>query len=229
MSNLEGELEELFPTTLEMERPRIVTVYRIISKEKLNHYLEEGAFVATNAEGFGESPAWKESDIYRAKVMTEDIFDQVLKNRLGKKPEILSRRNCIFAFPENPLVKPSGFSFDPDSERIVEMNVDARHCLVCSAEVYTEAVIQCVRLFERRQSSELRLSQDQEQSFLRSIMAWAEDYWDDALTLSDFLDLDENYRELISFPEVLIFNPVPPELITEVDLTSFLQGQEDWD
>lgn len=108
------------------------------------------------------------------------------------------------------------------------MNVDARHCLVCSAEVYTEAVTKCIQLLERRQSSEFTLSQDQEQSLLSSIRAWAEDYWDNALTLSDFLDQDEDYRTLISFPEVLIFDLIPPESITEVDLTAFPQNEEDW-
>ncbi len=125
----------------------------------------------------------------------ETMFRKVADSR-GIK---LDRTACTFAFPKNPRDGQSGMGFDPEKDAVIEMRIDPKAALVTDLGIYTEASI----------------------NFTDGHLDWAktyiEQYWDDAVPLSDYLSEHANDDEdtYVGSPEVLIPSDISPENIKE--------------
>ena len=174
----------------ESEPKDLAVVYRIVKKEQAPTLTQEGIVLPNYAENKDERGETAQR--------VEEIFNDVIKEKLRTDDPRISRMKCIYAFPRDPSSENSlGLPFNQDEDELVTFQVDAARALVCDGECFTEAYIALDRYGDEERARE-----------------WAERYWDNAMVLSDYLGVhtgDEDDHDDFSFPEVLVFQPVAPE------------------
>jgi hypothetical protein len=191
---LEKREQELLPT--------MATVFRIIDKKEVVKTLENGVNLRDAAEKDSRGAINQR---------IEEVFEQALEKKLGKKPKF-SRKTCIYAFPHDPRKTNTGYNFDSEHEKIILMNIDPRFCIVVDSADYTIAY--------NYLSREISASGDQNVDIPNLALYAAEDYWNKAISLSEYLEHMQNGTtdELeIRDPEVLIFAPIDRTAVKLVD------------
>ncbi|MFH1561354.1 MAG: hypothetical protein ABID04_02110 [Patescibacteria group bacterium] len=126
----------------------------------------------------------------------EEIFELARDDRIP-----VSRTNCIFAYPFHPddLKQQATLSFNPREEVMLELLVDPKSVFVVNADLYGEANW-AFRSYAKKDVAE-------------KVEGCAEQYWEDAVRLDEYLATGIEPEEEISFLEVLIGSDIPPERI----------------
>lgn len=129
----------------------------------------------------------------------EGIFEEARK----KTGVEVSRARCVFAYPRRPEQIRYGMTFNTHKQILVEAKVNPKNSVVANGECYSEA--------SDRLDSPL------------SAQGWASEYWETAKPLKQYMaeghDGSDDDRTDFNFPEVLIPENIPTDVLRVVDRT----------
>lgn len=113
-------------------------------------------------------------------------------------PKGRSRTDSVYAFPELRTALDNGGEISSPGDVLVEIKVDPKNVLVANQELYNEAIERHLRNLD-------------------DVDGPAKRYWEEAMTLGQYLQLPENERQYkYHLPEVIIPGRIKPELMRVV-------------